>query len=191
MVSAGMYVWVDRMPDGFGDRVWLIRSVLALYLVSSLFAAYMLYQLNGVVHGTLYNYGLQFNNGWAVPYWSLERLLYVYLFVPFFIGSFALIFDLWKSRLERTPGVRRMENNVANGIAGPAVTVGKNNSMMINCPNCSRLFGRPMNMLDFSSGKARLINVCPYCNQVLGDAEHDNVKVRVAEPDEEEVLERR
>jgi len=186
-----MYVWVERMPDGFGDRVWLIRSVLALYLVSSLFAAYMLYQLSGVVHGTLYNYGLQFSNGWAVPYWSLERLLYVYLFVPFFIGSFALIFDLWKSRLERAPTVRRMENNVADGIGGPVVTVGKNNSMMINCPNCNRVFGRPMNMLDFSSGKTRLVNVCPYCNQVLGEAEHDNVKVRVLEPDEEEVLERR
>jgi hypothetical protein len=191
VVSAGRYVWVERMPDGFGDRVWLIRSVLALYLVSSLFAAYMLYQLNGVVHGTLYNYGLQFNNGWAVPYWSLERLLYVYLFVPFFIGCFALIFDLWKSRLERTPRVRRVENNVANGTDGQVVTVGKNNSMMINCPNCNRVFGRPMNMLDFSSGKTRLVNVCPYCNQVLGDAEHDNVKVRVLEPDEEEVLEGR
>lgn len=84
-----------------------------------------------------------------------------------------------------------MENNVADGIGGPVVTVGKNNSMMINCPNCNRVFGRPMNMLDFSSGKTRLVNVCPYCNQVLGEAEHDNVKVRVLEPDEEEVLERR
>lgn len=185
------YVWVDRMPNGFGDRVWLIRSVLALYLVCSLFAAYMLYQLSGVVHGTLYNYGLQFSNGWAVPYWSFERMVYVFLFVPFFVGSFVLIFDLWKSRLERGPAVRRVENSVVTGVGGPVVSVGKNNSMMINCPKCSRLFSRPMNMLDFSSGKARLINVCPYCNQVLGDAEHDDVKVGVVEPDEEEVVEKR
>ena len=190
MVSECRYVWVKRMPNGFGDRVWLIRSVLALYLVSSLFAAYMLYQLSGVVHGTLYNYGLQFSNGWAVPYWSLERLLYVYIFVPFFFGSFALIFDLWKSRSERAPAVRHMENNVATGMVVPVVQNHKNNSKMVNCPKCGRLFSRPMNMLDFSSGKAQLVNVCPYCNQVLGDAKHDNVTVRVAEPDEEEVVER-
>ncbi len=179
------------MPNGFGDRVWLIRAVLALYLVSSLFAAYMVNQLNGIVHGTLYDYGLQFSNGWAVPYWSLERLLYVYLFVPFFSGSFVLIFDLWKSRSERTPKVRHMESSVAAGIVGPVVQNGKNNSKMINCPKCSRLFSRPMNMLDFSSGKAHLVNVCPYCNQVLGDANNGNVSIRVLEPDEEEVIERR
>jgi hypothetical protein len=181
VVSAGRYVWVERMPNGSGDRVWLIRSVLGLCLVSSLFAAYMLYQISGVVHGTLYNYGLQFSNGWAVPYWSLERLAYVYLFVPFFVGSFALIFDLWKSRLE-----------TRTRMVGPVVqTAAKENSMMINCPKCDRLFGRPMSMLDFSSGKTRLVNVCPYCNQVLGNTEHDNVNVRLVGPDEEEVLERR
>jgi hypothetical protein len=192
VVSQGRYVWVERMPNGFGDRVWLLRSVLALYLVCSIFAAYTVYQQSGVVHGTLYNYGLQFSNGWAIPYWSLERLIYVYVFVPSFFGSFALIFDLWKSRLERVPAVRRIENNIAPGIVGPVVqTADKNNSMTINCPKCSCLFSRPMNMLDFSSGKAQLVNVCPYCNQVLGDVEHEDVKFRVVEPDEEEVLERR
>ena len=180
------------MLDGFGNRVWLIRSVLALYLVCSLFGAYMLYQLSLVVHGTLYYYGLQFSYGWAVPYWSLERLVYVYLLLPFFIGSFALAFDLWKGRSERTPAVRLIENNVGTGTVDPvAQTAAKNNSMMINCPKCRRLFTRAMNMLDFSSGKAQLINVCPYCNQVLGAKEHDNVTVRIAEPNEEEVLKRR
>jgi uncharacterized Zn-finger protein len=169
------------MRNGFGDRVWLIRSVLALCLVSSLFAAYMLYQLNGIVHGTLYNYGLQFSNGWAVPYWSLERLAYVYLFVPFAAGSCALIFDLWKSRLE-----------ARTRIVGPTIqTAAKNNSMMISCPKCERLFGRPMSMLDFSSGKTRLVNVCPYCNEVLGNTEPDDVRVRLVAPDEEAVLGRR
>lgn len=180
------------MPKSFGDRVWLIRSVLILYLISSLFASYMLYQLNGIVHGTLYNYGLQFSNGWAVPYWSLERLAYVNAFVPFFFGSFALIFDLWKSRSGKVAAVRCVENNVATGTVRPGVkTAAKNNSTMINCPKCSRLFSRPMNTLDFSSGQPQLVNVCPYCNQVLGDTEHDNVKIRVVEPDEKEVLERK
>lgn len=43
--------------------------------------------------------------------------------------------------------------------------------MVISCPNCKRVFGKPLVMLDFSGGKTRLVNVCPYCNHVLGDAD--------------------
>jgi uncharacterized Zn-finger protein len=39
------------------------------------------------------------------------------------------------------------------------------------CPNCGKTFGRPMVMLDFADGKSKLVNVCPYCNHVLGSAE--------------------
>jgi hypothetical protein len=192
VVSASIDVLVELMPNGFRDRLWFIRLVLALWFVSSLFGAFILYQLNGVVHGTLYNYGLQFSSNWAEPYWNLERLLYVCLFVPSSLGGFALGFDLWRSHVVRVPTVKRAENNVAPGKVSPHVqTAARDNSMTISCPKCRALFGRPMNMLDFSSGKAQLINVCPYCNQVLGAKEHDNVTVRIAEPDEEEVLKRR
>jgi uncharacterized Zn-finger protein len=39
------------------------------------------------------------------------------------------------------------------------------------CPSCKKTFGQPLVMLDFEGGKSKLVNVCPYCNQVLGDTE--------------------
>ena len=192
MVSAASYVLVEHMANGFRDRRWFIRSVLAIWVISSIFAAFLLYQLNGVVHGTLYNYGLQFSNSWAVQYWSLERLLYVCLFVPSLLGGFALVFDLWRNHLEKVPVVRRTESTVATGRVSPVVqTAAKDNSMMISCPKCKRIFGKPLNMLDFSSGKTQLINVCPYCNHVLGDSGKVDTNIRVFQPDEEEEVHER
>ncbi len=39
------------------------------------------------------------------------------------------------------------------------------------CPSCKKTFTQPLVMLDFEGGKSKLVNVCPYCNQVLGDTE--------------------
>ncbi len=39
------------------------------------------------------------------------------------------------------------------------------------CPSCKKTFSQPLVMLDFEGGKSKLVNVCPYCNQVLGDTE--------------------
>lgn len=33
----------------------------------------MLFQLNWIVHNTLYNYNLSFSLGWVVPYWTASR----------------------------------------------------------------------------------------------------------------------
>ncbi len=46
-------------------------------------------------------------------------------------------------------------------------------NMVISCPSCRKVFSRPLVMLDFGSRKPRLVNVCPYCNHVLGTAEND------------------
>jgi len=48
----------------------------------------------------------------------------------------------------------------------------KGNAKAANtCPSCKKAFTQPLVMLDFEGGKSKLVNVCPYCNQVLGDAE--------------------
>jgi uncharacterized Zn-finger protein len=44
------------------------------------------------------------------------------------------------------------------------------NGLLISCPHCKKVFNRPLVMLDFSSGKTRLVNVCPYCSHTLGEA---------------------
>ncbi len=62
-----------------------------------------------------------------------------------------------------------------------------NGSLIISCPNCKKVFGRPLVMLDFTGGRTRLVNVCPYCNLTLGEAENrKNVddNVHIAEMDE-------
>jgi uncharacterized protein with PIN domain len=50
------------------------------------------------------------------------------------------------------------------------------------------MFGKPLVMLDFSDKKTQLVNVCPYCNAVLGKAseetKHDTTEVGILGPDE-------
>ncbi len=43
----------------------------------------------------------------------------------------------------------------------------EDNALVISCPNCGKFFSRPLIMLDFSAGKTRLVNICPFCNHVL------------------------
>ena len=47
----------------------------------------------------------------------------------------------------------------------------ENGGLLISCPRCKKVFNRPLVMLDFSSGKTRLVNICPYCSHTLGEAE--------------------
>jgi uncharacterized Zn-finger protein len=46
-------------------------------------------------------------------------------------------------------------------------------NLVISCPNCKKVFGTPMVMVDFAGGKDKLINVCPYCSQSLGEAQEE------------------
>jgi uncharacterized Zn-finger protein len=53
---------------------------------------------------------------------------------------------------------------------------------VISCPKCKKTCRRPLVTLDFGGGKSRLVNMCPYCNQVLGSHEEDagvHVEVKV------------
>lgn len=101
--------------------------------------------------------------------------------------------------MEAVPVVRQVQRGAVNSRVSPIPhTDAKENdrdrsfdrnSMMISCPKCKRIFSKPLNMLDFSSGKAQLINVCPYCNYVLGDVRPGDAEVRVFEPDDKETEE--
>jgi len=61
----------------------------------------------------------------------------------------------------KNTGVAEPEENSENRV----------NNMLISCPKCKRVFQTPLVMLDFSGTKPGLMNVCPYCNQVLGNSE--------------------
>ena len=166
------------------DLSWLVRVGIVLAIVSSVFSVFLLRQLNGVVHGTLYEYGLEFSNGWAIPYRSMEGLLYVSLTLPAVFGGLVLVFEFLVGRT-RVPVVRQVAKVVTNGKAQVPEIAKKENSMLISCPNCKKVFSKPLNMLDFSHGKTRLVNVCPYCNHTLDNADDKcDVNVEVGETKE-------
>jgi hypothetical protein len=183
------------------ENAKLLRLAIVVSIATSALSAFLLLKLNGIVHGQLYGFGLQFSLDWASPYWDTERLLYVCFAVPPVVSGIALVHSFWKTRKNKVLVARRVETKpIVNG-AKPCVAETKpplpqtpikttrvDNSMVITCPKCRKVFGRPLNMLDFSKGPAQLVNVCPYCNYILGSAaEGDSDGTKVILPDKTEI----
>jgi uncharacterized Zn-finger protein len=168
---------------GLLETSWFMRVVLVLWLVSAAFVLFLLGRIDYIINHDLYGFGLQFSYVWASPYWAFLRFIYVCLAVPSVLSAGALGFGLWR----KFRGEKRVSRRVGKP-AGVKAQPLKDNSMLISCPSCKRAFGKPLVMLDFSSGKAKLVNVCPYCNARLGDAGGNggekDVETRVLGPDE-------
>lgn len=64
-----------------------------------------------------------------------------------------------------------IKTKTTNKKAATAVTTTEATQSNSTCPSCKKGFTQPLVMLDFEGGKSKLVNVCPYCNQVLGDTE--------------------
>lgn len=174
--------------DLLGNSVF-IRAVLVLWIVSSVFVVFLLSKIDAIVHGTLYNFGLRFDLSWAGPYWAFARLLYVCLAVPSVLSAIALTFSFLNKNDKKVKRVPKVVNNKPNGNKVQPQPLKEENHMVVSCPSCKRVFGKPLVMLDFSSGKTRLVNVCPYCNHVLGsaDEEDSDVDVQFADLNKKEV----
>lgn len=169
--------WQQFMEDQF------MRLVLIFWFISSFLVLFLLGQLDWIVHDELYNFGLQFSLVWAQPYWITLRLIHVWLLGPSVLGAIALGFDFWKKKTDSRKDVSRRVSKPATVKAQPL----KGNSMLISCPSCKKTFSKPLVMLDFGSRKAKLVNVCPYCNAKLGDANEKDEKefeTGVLSPDE-------
>ncbi|UCE95862.1 MAG: ABC transporter ATP-binding protein [Candidatus Bathyarchaeota archaeon] len=57
-----------------GHQSKFILFAFAAQVVFALLSFIMLYQIDQIVHGTLYSYGLHFNETWALPYWTSHRI---------------------------------------------------------------------------------------------------------------------
>lgn len=161
-----------------------MRVALVLWLVSSVFILFLLSKIDSIVHVDLYHYGLQFDLAWAGSYWIALRMIYVFLAVPIVVSGAALVSGFWR----RGGGKHVPPVSVVSKPSGGAVQPSRENHMVVSCPGCKKLFSKPLVMLDFSGGKTRLVNVCPYCNCVLGDAdsgERDRDEVGVVDLKEE------
>jgi uncharacterized Zn-finger protein len=173
---------------GLFSGFWFVRVVLVLWLVSSCFVVFLLGRIDDVVHRELYNFGLQFSTVWAVPYWSFLRLIYVVLFVPGFLSGVALVFSVFGRGEREVKVVKREKVAEKPAEVKPEVVKESGNHLLATCPKCKKVFSKPLVMLDFSGGKTRLVNVCPYCNHVLGSAdagERDMGEVGVRDVEEE------
>jgi uncharacterized Zn-finger protein len=158
---------VDRLVN----NQWFNRIVLAIWVISAVCVMFLLTRIDLIVHGQLYNFGLQFDPAWADPYWSYTRLIYVGLGLPMTLSVFFIALG-FASKIDKAPErATKQEPKPQPVVCEKRKAKEKNNSMVISCPSCKKVFGRPLVMLNFEGGKTRLVNVCPYCNHVLGSAD--------------------
>jgi hypothetical protein len=155
---------------GLLDNSWFLRVVLVLWLVSAVFVLYLLGRVDWIVHHELYNYGLQFSLEWASPYWSFLRSIYTFLVVPIFLSVAYFSLEVWRF-IRGGRIVASHKSSESFKPTGVDAKASEQNHMVTSCPKCRRVFKKPLVMLDFTSGRVKLVNVCPYCNHVLGGAE--------------------
>lgn len=157
----------------------IVMVALLVWFASAALSFYLLNRFDTLVHVQLYNYGLQFDHAWADAYYSYMQLMYIALGVPIALSLVSIMIG-FKSITQKTPEMPELKPKLSKPQPNPVLRqeqktqVKENsNSIVISCPNCKKVFSRPLVMLNFESGKNRLVNVCPYCNHVLGSAENE------------------
>ena len=77
---------------------WLDRVIIVAWILSAVLVIFMLTNLDVIVNGTLYDFGLQFSNEWGQPYWLYLRLSYAFLIVSSGLGLTALAIGFYRSK---------------------------------------------------------------------------------------------
>ncbi|MHA2324118.1 MAG: hypothetical protein ACXACB_01870 [Promethearchaeota archaeon] len=180
---------------------WLVRIILISWIITAALAFFMIVNLDLMIHGTLYDFGLQFSNQWADPYWTQLYLSFAFLGASSVLSFFALLIGFFRSKQVVVEPVNIPEKHVKQKIVdkrkigekkpkvSSRVVRSDKGNMIISCPNCKKVFKRPMVMLNFEGGKTRLVNVCPYCNHGLGEADNNgksNTEFHIQGQDESE-----
>ena len=167
---------------------WFQRIVLLVWLVSSALVMFSQRTIDTIVNKTLYGYGLQFSNNWAIPYWTYARLLYATQFVCIALSAVALASGFLTKNNKNTQAPKP-EGKLDKKVATAFVSDGR--TILISCPSCKKVFSKPLVMLDFPGGKAKLVSVCPYCNTVLDKSIEQNDIDTIIDPSREVVQEKR
>ena len=161
---------------------WFTRLVLISWIVCAVSIFVVFKNMELIVHGQLYSYGLVFSPDWADAYRILAWLIYLCLSLPMALSGLALVSSFLEAekapkrenmvpqregpprgvaKVEPRQIVKEVTRRVENG-DGAGIIDG------FSCPHCKKVFGRALVMLDFRGGKNRMVSVCPYCNSVLG-----------------------
>jgi len=186
----------------------MIRVVLLAIIVlgAAAFAAYTLSQLDQIVHGQLYKYGLKFSLEWANPYWNLLRVTLILIDVIAVSTVIGLALTLRKYRAmqkicERKTRTHRQRNAASPLLRSleperpqimpqqqtvtsirapkPAATPSpplsppatSEASGSTRCSHCGKAFTQPLRMLDFQGDRPRIVNICPFCNEIVASSQ--------------------
>jgi len=173
---------------------WFIRLVMIIWMVCGVSIFVVFKNMEVIVHGQLYHYGLIFSPEWADSYRILTWLIFLCLGVPIAFSGIALASSFLKvnkipqsenvvpQKLGPPRGVVKVEPRPApqaqKTVREAPISSRINNGKCvgISCPECKKVFGRALVMLDFRSGSNRMLSVCPYCNTVLGYTNEEKVK---------------
>lgn len=169
--------------------VWFSRVIFVISILSAFVVYFVLKEFELIVHGQLYEYGLQFSPDWADPYRVWTWVIYVFLVLPVALSGVGLVLSFVRETEkgpEKKPAVEQRVKPVAREVVKPVASDGSKvfavkeelrivesaNGEAISCPRCRKVFSKALVMLDFhSGGKPRLVSVCPHCNYVLSKSE--------------------
>jgi|GEM_PF-1136961 len=172
---------------------WFTRLVLVSFMVCSVSIYFVFKNMEFIVHGQLYDFGLIFSPEWADSYRVFTWLIFLCLGVPMALSGLAIASSFLN--VEQMPererivpqktgpprGVTKVgyigsqqsrpvqqSHQAQESVRKTNTRVDNGNCVGISCPDCKKVFGRALVMLDFRSGSNRMVSVCPYCNHVLG-----------------------
>jgi len=179
---------------------WFLRLVMIIWMVCAVSIYFAFKNMEYIVHGDLYYYGLVFSPEWADTYRVFTWLIFICLSVPVALSAIVLGSSFLKvgkipervkvvseksgpprgiAKVEhrQTPQTRRTSPAIQTVNEVPVRSrVDNGNCVGISCPECKKVFGRALVMLDFRSGSNRMVSVCPYCNHVLGYTSDEKAK---------------
>ena len=176
---------------------WFTRLVLVSWIICAVSVFVVFKNMELIVHGQLYYYGLRLSPDWADPYRIYTWLIYLCLGLPMALSGLALASSFLKvekvpekknivpQRLKPPQGVAEVESQQI--VREVPKRVENGNVGGISCSHCKKVFSKALVMLDFHGGKTQLVSVCPYCNHILGNASDEkgtNENFHVATPDE-------
>jgi len=165
------------MKFQWNPKILLITNAVGAALAIAV--AMLIFEVDGIVNVSLYNYGLQFNYEWATPYWTFLRLAVGLAGCIACINGFTIAYVILTCRalptlkavtprlqptLKALPKLEK-EKRPAEEEADVQIA-----TIPMVCNKCGKVFTQPLCMFDFKSGKPRLVNVCPYCNAILAVA---------------------
>jgi putative ABC transport system ATP-binding protein len=70
----------------------LLFAAFAVQIVLAVLIFVVLLQIDQIVHGTLYSYGLQFSNTWALPYWTFHKFAVGLAYLIFVLSAFLIVY---------------------------------------------------------------------------------------------------